>query len=125
MPTPNAVVDYIELPATDLESTKRFYAAAFGWEWIDYGPTYAARDGLGVEIALNALGTPAPRHGAGEENGIGPLVLFSTDDLESVEAAVRSAGGEIVSAIYDYPGGRRFHFVDPSGNILGAYQSDS
>lgn len=130
---PAATIDYIELPAIDIDETKRFYTAAFGWAWVDYGLTYAARDGDGVgdgvggavEVALNTLATAAPRHAPGEENGIGPLVLFSTADLEAVESAVRAADGEIISAIYRYPGGRRFHFADPSGNVLGVYQSDA
>jgi predicted enzyme related to lactoylglutathione lyase len=35
---------------------------------------------------------------------------------------VRSAGGEVVEGPFDYPGGRRFHFRDPSGNVLGVFQ---
>ncbi|MFW2381589.1 MAG: VOC family protein [Acidimicrobiales bacterium] len=116
------MIDYIELPCTDLSLTKTFYTAAFGWEWVEYGPTYAASTSTGLEVALNAAARVGPAHGPGEENAIGPLVLFQTDDLGSVEASVRSAGGDIVSPPYGYPGGRRFHFADPSGNVLGVYQ---
>lgn len=116
-------LNYLELPAAELDATKRFYSAAFGWELVDYGPTYAGTTNTAVEVGLNALAAPAPEHGPGEENGIGPLMLFGTDDLAAAERAVTDAGGSIVSAPYAYPGGQRFHFRDPSGNILGVYQS--
>ncbi len=121
----DATLNYIELPAADLVATKTFYTAAFGWEWQDFGPTYAASRSGSVEIGLNGLGTPAPRHDAGAQNSIGPLLLMATEDLAAAEAGVRDAGGTVISPAYGYPGGRRFHFVDPGGNILGIYQSDS
>lgn len=117
-----ATLNYIELPANDVAVTKNFYSAAFDWEWIDYGPGYASHAEGGLEVALNGRGTVAPAHGAGEENGVGPLVLLQATDLVGAERAVVSAGGSIVSPPYGYPGGRRFHFADPSGNILGVYQ---
>ncbi len=116
-------IDYIELPATDVQLTKSFYTSVFGWEWIDYGPTYASSTSTGIEIALNGQATVGPPHAPRSENAIGPFVLFQTDDLAAVEAAVRSAGGDIASPPYTYPGGSRFHFTDPSGNILGVYQA--
>ena len=118
-------INYIELPATDLATTKAFYATTFGWDWIDYGPGYASHQAEGLEVALNGLGTVVPAHAPSEQNGVGPLVLFGTDDLSAVHADVVAAGGSIVSEPYDYPGGRRFHFADPSGNVLGVYQSSA
>lgn len=119
----DAHINYVELPAPDLPGTKAFYTAAFGWEFVDYGPVYAGYQGLHVELGLNSLAVAGPAHAAGSENAVGPLVLFSTTDLAATERAVTSAGGTIVSPPYDYPGGRRFHFRDPAGNILGVYQS--
>jgi predicted enzyme related to lactoylglutathione lyase len=115
-------LDYIELPAPDLEATKAFYADAFGWTFVDYGPAYAACDTGTVEIALNAQGTPAPLQTTGAEDGNGPLVLFRTDDIAAAQDVVVGAGGEIVSPDYAYPGGRRLHVRDPSGNVVGIYQ---
>jgi predicted enzyme related to lactoylglutathione lyase len=127
MTTATARIDYIEMPAVDIITTKAFYTEAFGWDWVDYGPGYASHpgghDGESVEVALSVSATVAPAHPPGDENGLGPLVLFSTDDLAAAEDAVRRAGGTITSGPYGYPGGRRFHFVDPSGNVLGVYQS--
>ena len=117
-------VSYVELPAPEMEQTKRFYNRVFGWAWTDYAPTYVAYEGGAVEVGLNAAGQAAPAHEPGAEDPIGPLVLLSVEDVEAMQAEVVAAGGEIISPIYPYPGGRRFHFSDPSGNILGVYQSD-
>lgn len=109
-------IDYVELTATDLERTKRFYAEAFGWEFTDYGPGYAGihpRGGTGPEPGGIALGEPA---GTG-----GPLVLLFSADLGRTVAAVEAAGGRVVQGPYAFPGGRRFHFRDPSGNELGVW----
>ena len=124
MPEQLATISYIELPATEFEDTKAFYTAAFGWSWVDYGPSYAAFVGAGIEVGLNAEATPAATHPSGAENAIGPFVLFAANDLEAMERKIRDARGEIVSGPYAYPGGHRFHFRDPSGNILGVYKSD-
>ncbi|WP_221313368.1 VOC family protein [Granulicella aggregans] len=35
---------------------------------------------------------------------------------------VQEAGGTITMPIFAYPGGQRFHFMDPSGNELAVMQ---
>lgn len=120
----NQQIDYVELPGPQFEATKEFYSRAFGWDWTQYGPTYAAFEGGPVEVGLNGEAAPAPQHAPGAENAIGPFALLRCDDLEAAQSDVVAAGGEIISAIYPYPGGRRFHFADPSGNIVGVYQPD-
>jgi len=115
-------ISYLEFPATDLDATKAFYTAAFGWTWIDYGPGYAAFDGGDLEVALSADATVSPAPLGGDQSSVGPLALFVTDDLGVTEGAVVAAGGTIATPPFAYPGGRRFHFRDPSGNVLGAYQ---
>lgn len=109
-------IDYIELAAGDLPRAKQFYADAFGWGFTDYGPDYAAIQGAGPDDAevggLNPEATP----GRG-----GALVLLFSDDLDATVEAVRSAGGEMVKDPYEFPGGRRFEFLDPSGNELGVW----
>jgi len=124
MSEPMARLDYIELPAPALEATKSFYAEAFGWTWTDYGPTYAACDTTSPEIGLNALGQVGPAGPDGAEDAIGPFLLLRTDRLDEALAVVRDAGGRITSDPYPYPGGRRFHVADPSGNIIGLYEPD-
>lgn len=110
-------LDYVELLTADLPASQRFYAAAFGWEFNDYGPTYAgirAPDGDGEVGGLNAA-RPGGRGG--------PLVLLYSADLDATVAAVRTAGGEILEEPYAFPGGRRFHFADPGGNELGVWST--
>ena len=106
-------IDYIELTVSDLAAAKRFYAAAFGWEFNDYGPDYA-----GIKGAKGEVGGLRQAQGA---KGGGPLVILYSNDLEKSVAAVRSAGGKIVRDPFAFPGGRRFHFTDPSGNELGVW----
>ncbi len=105
-------MDYVELAATDIEETKSFYSQVFGWQFTDYGPEYTSfTDGrLGGGFTL------APEVSAG-----GPLVVIYSTSLEEIEASVRESGGQIVREIFEFPGGRRFHFTDPSGNELAVW----
>jgi len=106
---------YLELPSTDVPSTKRFYADLFGWTFQDYGPTYAAFSNSGLEGGFNA--DPSQRTKA-------PLAVIETDNIEAMEAQVREAGGTIIVPTFPFPGGRRFHFLDPHGNELAIMQAD-
>jgi len=103
-------IDYIEWPATDLPALKSFYAAAFGWSFADYGPAYAAFEGQGTDGGFTVDHAPAK-----------PLVILYAHDLEAMQAKVEAAGGAIIAPIYSFPGGRRFHFTDPSGNELAVW----
>ncbi|HET7600575.1 MAG TPA: VOC family protein [Gemmatimonadales bacterium] len=105
-------IDYIEFPVSDVAAAKRFYAKAFGWTFEDYGPDYASfRDGR-----LAGGLRKESRTAAG-----GPLVVLFAVDLARAEAAVVGAGGRIVKPAFSFPGGRRFHFADPSGNELAVW----
>ena len=108
-------INYIELPSIDLETTKAFYGSVFGWGFIDYGPTYVAITGAGIDggFELNPEGRTPSTDGA--------LVILASDDLEASQAAVEAAGGAISVSAFDFPGGRRFHFSDPSGNELAIW----
>jgi hypothetical protein len=106
-------IDYIEFTVRDLAAAKRFYAAAFGWQFNDYGPEYAGIKG--------AAGEAGGMHQSAEVRTAGPLVILYSNELEKSLAAVRSAGGRITREPFAFPGGRRFHFTDPSGNELGVW----
>jgi predicted enzyme related to lactoylglutathione lyase len=110
-------IDYVELTVTDLEQAKRFYSEAFGWRFNDYGPEYA-----GIQ---SPQGGSAPEVGGlttGQEvRAGGPFVLLYSTDLNRSVEAVKNAGGQVVNGPYEFPGGRRFHFTDPSGNELGVW----
>ncbi len=105
-------VDYVEFKVTDLEAAKAFYSGAFGWKFQDWGPDYAS-----FEDGRLAGGF----HVSDEIIRGGPLVIIYAVDLEEVAAGVRNNGGTIVKEIFSFPGGRRFHFTDPSGNELAVW----
>lgn len=107
-------IDYVELPAVDLAAMKAFYGDAFGWTFEDWGPgpDYVSFSDAGLEGGFRPVESAPPRGGA--------LVILLTDDLEAAEAAVTAAGGAIVER-HEFPGGRRFHFTDPSGNELAVW----
>jgi len=105
-------IDYIEFRATNIEETKKFYSEVFGWEFIDYGPSYTSfmdgRLGGGFEMAA-------------EVTVGGPLVVLYAVNLEKIEAKIKESGGKIVKETFEFPGGRRCHFADPSGNVLAVW----
>lgn len=118
------ILNSIELPAIDLAATKAFYEETLGWTFVDYGPTYVAAQVSGIEVGFNAEATVSTSQRNGDENPTGPLLLLQTDDLDAAHAAVAGDGGVIVTSPFDFPGGSRFHFRDPSGNVLAVYRAD-
>ena len=108
-------IDYIELTVTDVAAARKFYGAAFGWTFNDYGSDYAGIQGEGREVG-------GFRQDASVRAG-GPLVVLYSNDLEASLAKVRDAGGKIVKAPFSFPGGRRFHFSDPAGNELAVWSA--
>lgn len=109
-----ARLNYVELPVGDLATTKAFYEAAFGWEMTGFGPTYAATMSGDTDIGLQ---------GDVAEASKAALPVIEVEDLEAALAAVQQAGGTLVRPIFAFPGGRRFHFTDPSGNELAVVKS--
>ena len=102
-------IDYIEFPLSDVDATKAFYSAVFGWSFQDWGPDYLSFTGAGVDGGFNRELEPAAE-------GTGPAVVLYSDHLEDKVAAVDAAGGRVSKAAYSFPGGERFHFIDPNGN---------
>lgn len=111
-PDHNFQMDYIEFPAGNIEATKRFYNAVFGWSFTDYGPNYTSfHDG---RLAGGFTMSAKPVRG-------GPLVVLYAKSLEDTQRKVVEAGGTIVVETFEFPGGRRFHFADPNGNELAVW----
>ena len=109
-------IDYVELPsATAHELTRAFYSKAFGWDFTDYGPTYSATTNGTTDIGLQ--GEPAEALSA-------PLAVIRTEDIDGAFNSVSKSGGVIAKPIFRFPGGRRFHFIDPSGNEVAVWQSE-
>lgn len=114
MPT-NHAINYIEFPASNLTATKAFFNEVFGWAFVDYGPDYCAFSGQGVDGGFYQADSRARR----DEGSV--LVVLYSDNLEASQWAVEQAGGEILVPVFSFPGGRRFHFVEPSGNELAIW----
>ena len=112
-------INYVEYPATDIGATKQFFETVFGWSFVDYGPDYAAFSNQGLDGGFfkSELASTS-------ENGAA-LIIFYSQNLELTEAKIRRAGGVINKEIFSFPGGRRFHFVEPSGNEFAVWSEAS
>ena len=108
-------INYVELPVGDLALAKRFFGTVFGWSFTDYGPEYSAFSGAGIDGGLFQSDLCVST-----EAGSVLLVLYS-NNLETTQAEIEAAGGEIIKPIFAFPGGRRFHFIDPNGNEFAVW----
>ena len=105
-------INYIEFKAKDLEAIKEFYIKAFGWTFTDYGPTYTAFSNSGLEGGFEK---------SEDEFVNGALVVLYHENLEIIKEGVIESKGIISKDIFSFPGGRRFQFIDPSGNELAIW----
>lgn len=108
----NNKINYIELKAPDLEAIKAFYSKTFGWSFVDYGPTYIAFENAGIDGGFELSNEPIVN---------GALVVLYHNELETVLQNVKNSGAIISVDIFSFPGGRRFHFIDPAGNELAIW----
>jgi hypothetical protein len=108
-------INYVEYPAQNLKATQSFFQTVFGWSFVDYGPDYTsfADQGLDGGFFKSDL---AANTSAGSA-----LVVFYSERLEDTLAKIIAAGGKIVKPIFSFPGGRRFHFTEPSGNEFAVW----
>lgn len=111
-------LSYVEFPASDIEATKAFFAAVFDWSFTDYGPEYTSFSDQGLKGGFYQSDLKSLT-----ENGAALLVFYS-ENLEKTLSAVTQSGGAIVKPIFNFPGGRRFHFTEPSGNEFAVWSED-
>lgn len=113
--TKHEKIHYLEYPAKDLAKTKTFFHTVFDWSFTDYGPEYCAFDNQGVEGGFyqSELVSDSDKGAA--------LTVFYSDNLQATLDKVIKAGGAIVKPIFDFPGGQRFHFTEPSGNEFAVW----
>ncbi|WP_280192717.1 VOC family protein [Delftia sp. PS-11] len=108
----NRQIDNIEFNVADIARSKAFYGEAFGWRFTDYGPAY-------TEFSDGRL-TGGFTTGEPVRPG-GPLVILYADDLADAQRRVEAAGARISRPVFAFPGGRRFHFIDPDGYELAVW----
>ncbi|MGA2276305.1 MAG: VOC family protein [Terracidiphilus sp.] len=120
-PAQHHKINYIEFTTPDIELTKKFYSTVFGWSFKDWGPHYidASAESTGVAIGF-AKGAPLQ-----QQPGSAPMAVLYSTDLKATEEAVLAAGGSIAVPTFDFPGGRRFHFSDGLGNVLGVWSEQA
>jgi len=105
-------INYIEFKAHDLEKIKLFYTACFGWAFKDYGGTYISFSESGIEGGFEKT----------DEKIINSvLVVLHHKNLELIKNKIIDAKGTISIDTFSFPGGRRFQFMDPSGNELAVW----
>ena len=110
-----ARIDYIEIPVTDLGKARAFFEELFGWTFQEWGPEYLSFNDGRLDGGFRRSDEPAPATGV--------LLVFYSEDLERDVARVQELGGTISQAIFDFPGGRRFHFVDPVGTEFAVWSA--
>lgn len=112
MAIPNNTIHYVEFKAPDLQAVKDFYSQAFAWEFTDYGPDYTAFSNSHLEGGFERSEEPIVN---------GALIVLYHDDLEKIKSKLEGMGATISVDIFSFPGGRRFHFLDPAGNELAIW----
>jgi len=105
-------ISYVEFKAKDLDEIKAFYSVAFNWEFTDYGPAYSSFSESGLHGGFEKTD---------QEIENGALVVLYHQNIDMIKNAIVEAGGKITKDIFTFPGGRRFHFSDPSGNELAVW----
>jgi len=108
-------INYVELPAVDIPATKQFFSQAFDWIFEDFGPEYTAFANQGLDG-----GFFRSEQKSTTDQGAALLVFYSRD-LEGTLDKIEKAGGKIIKPIFAFPGGRRFHFAEPSGNEFAVW----
>jgi predicted enzyme related to lactoylglutathione lyase len=112
----NVPIVYVEFAANDLNAIKAFYSSAFNWQFIDYGPEYVAFENAGMSGGFYLVDKNASKQADADQGS--PLVVLHSSDLEACLQHVVACGGSIKTEIFSFPGGRRFHFLDPCNNEL-------
>jgi predicted enzyme related to lactoylglutathione lyase len=114
MSNKNNSINYIELPMVNNAETKKFYKQVFEWEFADWGPNYISFSGANIDGGFNGEADV-------QISSPGVLVVLYANDLIQKLEVVTKAGGKISKPVFEFPGGRRFHFLDPNGNELAVW----
>ena len=112
-------INYIELPAKNIQTTKDFFTKVFDWSFMDYGAEYIAFSNEGIDGGFykSDLSISTAKGSA--------LIIFYSNDLEATQSKIEIAGGSIIKSIFEFPGGHRFHFSDPNGNEFAVWSDKS
>ena len=108
-------INYLELPSRNLKFTREFFSKVFSWQFTDYSADYIAFANAGIEGGFYTSDQVSiAEHGSA-------LVIFYSKDLSATQEKIQSAGGKISKPVFEFPGGRRFHFIEPGGNEFAVW----
>lgn len=113
---PSAPITYIEIPTRSLTNSKAFFKQAFGWLYRDLNQDYSYITNAGVPCAFYRSHKTA-------QGAI--LLVLQVTNLDTAQANVIAAGGQIIKPPFTFPGGHRFHFTDNNGNEFAAWAQRS
>ncbi len=108
-------LNYVEFGSTNINATKQFFERTFDWTFIDYGPEYSAFSGQGLD------GGFFKSEFVNQTANGGALLVFYSSDIQATQIKVEQHGGKIIRPIFEFPGGCRFHFTEPSGNEFAVW----
>jgi hypothetical protein len=112
----NGKICYVEIPATNIETSVQFYQRVFGWNVRKRGDGHTAfDDGVGQVSGTWVLNRPP-------STTPGLLLYIMVDNAEETVKAIMANGGEIVQAIGGDAPEITARFRDPGGNVIGIYQ---
>jgi predicted enzyme related to lactoylglutathione lyase len=112
----NGKICYVEIPATDVAVSIRFYESVFDWSIRRRGDGQAAfDDGAGQVSGTWVTGRPPSREA-------GVLIYIMVENVEAAIEAVIANGGELVQPVGADAPEITARFRDPAGNLLGLYQ---
>jgi predicted enzyme related to lactoylglutathione lyase len=110
-------IDYIEIPVTDLPKARAFLETMFGWKFQEWGDEYFGFNDGSLNGGLRQANEPTPANGV--------LLTLYSEDLERDVVRVQDLGGTISQEIFPFPGGRRFHFIDPVGTEFAIWSAST
>jgi predicted enzyme related to lactoylglutathione lyase len=110
-------IDYVEIPVTDLSKARDFFSSLFDWSFQSWGDDYMSFNDGRLDGGFRRSAEPA--------SSAGVLLIFFSTDLERDLARVQELGATISEPIFPFPGGRRFHFFDPTGTEYAIWSAVS
>ena len=115
----NGKICYLEIPATDIQASSKFYQTVFGWSVRTRGDGALAFDDTTGQVSGSWVKGRSP----GQNVGI--LTYIMVDSAEDTCDAIAANGGSIVQPVGADAPEITARFLDPAGNVMGLYQQPS